>query len=205
MDIQLHRRLSEVPKANEHRFLIQAVTTAHVGPEFDRDLWNEMERNATVQHYRFAVGFTSGTTGTNTYPEIEKIQSTDTDLNQYGSQLDDNIRPGGLTGISGNFANNTSGFMNINNANTSNNNGKGGESGDLDSKYTELQAYIEVLQDSKVKFEEKIKACKTELAGPARKKGYQLWQVIAAVAFAFLFTKVVDRVMMNQTSSGYGY
>lgn len=68
---------------------------------------------------------------------------------------------------------------------------------ELMTKYEELAKYTEKLENQKKVFEENIRELQAQSAGP-KKKGYQLWQIVAAVILALFLAKVFDRVRQGK-------
>jgi len=69
---------------------------------------------------------------------------------------------------------------------------------DLKSKYEELAAYTHKLETQKNLFEADIKKLEGQAPAAKKSKGFQLWQIVAAVIFALFITKVVERIMQGK-------
>lgn len=75
-----------------------------------------------------------------------------------------------------------------------------GDATDLRSKYDELQAYTQKLENQKAVIESEMK--KLEASAPSgAKRGYALWQLVAAVILALFVAKVAERYMQGKKFS----
>lgn len=66
---------------------------------------------------------------------------------------------------------------------------------DLKSKYDELGRYTQKLQEQRAVVQQEIEKLQV-LSARGRKKGYQLWHILAAVIFALFAMKVLEKMAL---------